>query len=174
MSTAQWILNCTLLGWVLTRNLGTRPLTRSSFLVPAAVVVACAFAFLRHIPTLGNDVRLEVIGTAVGAVLGLVASALTRVRLDGDRPVVNAGLAFALLWVVVIGGRVAFAEWATHAGARTIGEFSMRHQITGADAWTSAFVLMALAMVLARYLATGLTAASLTRRPATSDVRSAA
>jgi hypothetical protein len=164
MSTAQWILNCTLLGWVLSRNLGTKPLTRSTFLVPAAVVAICAYAFLRNVPTLGHDVQLELLGAGSGAVLGLVAAALTKVRQVGGR-VVSAGVAFAVLWVVVIGGRIAFAEWATHSGARTIGEFSMRHQITGADAWTAAFVLMALAMVLSRYLATGLTA-TLVRRSA--------
>ncbi len=164
MSTAQWILNCTLLGWVLTRNLGTKPLTRSSFMVPAAVVAVCAYAFLRDVPTVGHDVQLELLGTTSGAVLGLVAAALTQVRQVGGRVVVTAGVAFAALWVAVIGGRVAFAEWATHTGARTIGEFSMRHQITGADAWTAAFVLMALAMVLTRYLATGLAAAALVRR----------
>ena len=47
-----------------------------------------------------------------------------------------------------------FAQWATHSGARTIGEFSMRHQITGADAWTAAFVLMALTMVAVRLVVT--------------------
>ena len=174
MSTAHWILNCTLLGWVLTRNLGTKPLTKGSFAVPAAVVAACAFAFLRDIPTLGNDVQLEAMGAAVGAILGVGAAALTRVRRDGDHLVVEAGVAFALLWVVVIGGRVAFAEWATHTGSQTIGEFSMRHQITGADAWTCAFVLMALAMVLTRYLVTGLAAMSVTRRASAPAVRTAA
>jgi hypothetical protein len=164
MSTAQWILNCTLLGWVLTRNLGTKPLTRGTFLVPAAVVAAGAWTFLRDVPTQGNDVRLELLGTGAGAVLGLVAAALTRVRSSAGRVTVTAGAWFAALWVVVIGGRVAFAEWATHSGARTVGVFSMRHQITGADAWTVAFVLMALAMVLTRYLATALLAATVVRR----------
>jgi hypothetical protein len=64
----------------------------------------------------------------------------------------------------VIGGRVAFAEWATHTGARTVGEFSVRHQITGADAWTAAFVLMAVAMVVVRYAATALVAGARARR----------
>ena len=45
MSTAQWILNLALLGWVLTRNLGTRRVTRATFLVPL-VVVGAAVAYL--------------------------------------------------------------------------------------------------------------------------------
>ncbi len=55
----------------------------------------------------------------------------------------------------MIAGRVVFAEWANGSGAQAVGRFSMEHAITGADAWTAAFVVMALGMVLARtaYLA---------------------
>ena len=35
----------------------------------------------------------------------------------------------------------------------TVGMFSRDHAITGADAWTAAFVVMALGMVLARTIA---------------------
>ncbi|MCB0905798.1 MAG: hypothetical protein KDB63_01620 [Nocardioidaceae bacterium] len=164
MSTAQWILNGALLAWVLTRNVGTKPLTRATFAVPAAIVLVAGLAFLRDLPSAGHDLRLEVVGAVVGCVLGLVATSLTRVRSKGADVVVRAGVAFAALWVVVIGGRVAFAEWATHSGAQAVGEFSMRHQITGADAWTAAFVLMSLAMVVTRYVSTGAVAAWVTRR----------
>jgi hypothetical protein len=159
MSTTQWILNMTLLGWVLARNLGTRPVNRGTFLVPLAVVAVAAALFLRHVPTIGHDGQLELIGAGAGLVLGLVSAFLTRVHVTAGRLVVTAGAAFAALWVLVIGGRVAFAEWAAHSGAQTIGVFSMRHQITGADAWTAAFVLMALAMVAGRLLVTGAQAA---------------
>jgi hypothetical protein len=155
MSTAQWLLNLALLVFVLGRNLGVRPVTTGTFLLPAAVVVAAAAGFLRDVPTAGNDVRLETAGVATGLALGVVSALLTRVRVRQGRLVVSAGAAFAALWIVVVGGRVAFAEWATHGGSRAVAEFSMRHQITGADAWTVAFVLMALAMVVARYAVTG-------------------
>lgn len=154
MSTTQWILNCTLLGWVLMRNLGTRPVTKSTYLTPLAVVAVAAAVFLRHLPTAGHDLTLEVLGLAAGVAFGVLATALTRVRVSARGVAIRAGVAFATLWVVVIGGRIAFAEWANGPGGRTIGEFSMRHQITGADAWTAAFVLMALAMVAARLAST--------------------
>jgi hypothetical protein len=165
MSAIQWTLNISLLCWVLLRNLGTRPVTRSTFVVPMAVVVIAAAIFLRDIPTAGHDGQLELTGTAVGAVLGIVATAFTRIKVVNGQLVARAGFAFAALWIIVIGGRIAFAEWATHSGARTVGEFSMRHQITGADAWTAAFVLMALAMVLTRVLSTVALTAGLRRRP---------
>jgi hypothetical protein len=164
MSTTQWILNCTLLGWVLVRNVGTRPLGRSAFTVPLIVVAVAAGIFLRDVPTAGNDVALDVLFAVAGLVLGLGATAVTRVRPVDGRVVVTAGAAFAALWIAVIGGRIAFAEWATGAGSRTVGQFSRDHLITGADAWTAAFVLMALAMVLGRLVSTAVWAQVLQRR----------
>ena len=51
-----------------------------------------------------------------------------------------------------------------HWFARGIGEFSRAHLITGADAWTAAFVIMALAMVVTRLTATGVRAARLSHQ----------
>ncbi|MGZ4774568.1 MAG: hypothetical protein ACXVYW_04600 [Oryzihumus sp.] len=171
MSTTQWILNLGLLAWVLLRNLGSHRVTRGTSLVPAVIVLVVGGVFLQDVPSAGNDTGLELIGLAGGAVLGVVAAALTRVRREGQEVVVRAGVAFAALWVVVIGGRVAFAEWATGAGSRTVGEFSMRHLITGADAWTVAFVLMALAMVTVRMVVTAGQVALTRRATVAADVR---
>ena len=164
MTTTQWILNLALLAWVLLRNLGSRPLDRAAVTVPLLVVGIAAAVFLRDVPTAGHDVALDVLFATVGLGLGALATALTQVRTDGGRVVVTAGAAFAGLWIAVIGGRIAFAEWATGAGARTVGQFSHDHLVTGADAWTSAFVLMALAMVLGRLVTTGARAAATRRR----------
>lgn len=164
MSTAQWFLNCTLLGWVLVRNLGVRPLTRSLYLTPLAVCAVAAAVFLRDVPTAGNDVRLEFVGLAAGLVFGALATVLTRVTAGPRGVAVRAGFGFAALWVTVIGGRIAFAEWANGPGGATIGRFSIQHQITGADAWTAAFVLMALAMVAGRVATTALWARAVAGR----------
>ncbi len=164
MNTAQWLLNLALLGWVLVRNVGTHRITPTTFVVPAVVVALVGATYLRDLPTTGHDGVLELVGAGAGVLLGALSAALTRVGRRGEDVVVTAGVAFAALWVGVIGGRVAFAEWATHAGARTVGEFSMRHQITGADAWTAAFVLLAVAMVLSRYAVTGATVLVRARR----------
>jgi hypothetical protein len=158
MTTTQWILNAALLAWVLLRNLGTRPLDRATYAVPALLVVVAGVFFLRDLPTAGNDVALEAAGAAAGVALGVLATALTRLDRRDGRIVVRAGAAFGALWIAVIGGRVLFAEWATHDGARAVGEFSVRHAISGADAWTCAFVLMALAMVVGRLASTAVVA----------------
>ncbi|MGZ4595022.1 MAG: hypothetical protein ACXV3C_14270 [Actinomycetes bacterium] len=153
MSTTQWILSLTLLAWALLRNLGTREVTRGTFLLPLVIVGAAASCFLFPLPTAGNDLDLVIAFGLVGVLLGLAAAAVTKLHhLDG-RLVATAGAGFAALWLVMIGGRIGFAEWANGAGARTIGMFSRDHAITGADAWTAAFVVMALGMVLARTVA---------------------
>ncbi|SBT46576.1 hypothetical protein [Micromonospora narathiwatensis] len=154
MTTSQYLLNLGLLGYVLYSNLGTRTLTRLRVILPLGVVAIAAAVFLRDVPTLGNDVRLEVVGAVVGAALGVAAGLLMRVRHVGGRTVTVAGASYAALWVVVIGGRMLFAYGADHWFSRDIALFSRAHLITGADAWTAAFVLMALAMVVTRVLVT--------------------
>ncbi|MBI1379037.1 MAG: hypothetical protein GC157_16385 [Frankiales bacterium] len=150
MSATQWILSIVLLAWALLRNLGTREVTRSTFVLPLALVGGAAAFFLVPLPTAGNDLDLVVAFGVVGAVLGLAAAAVTRLHHHQGRLHATAGAGFAALWIVMIGGRVLFAEWATGSGAAAVGSFSRDHAITGADAWTAAFVVMALAMVLAR------------------------
>ena len=173
MSSAQYVLNVGLLVYILGSNLGTRRLTGGRLLLPVALVGVAAWFLLRNVPTLGNDVQLELVGAGVGIVLGVLAGLLVKVRRAGtDAWVTTAGAAYAVLWVVVIGGRVAFAYGAEHWFPSAIGRYSMTHQITGADAWTAAFVLMALAMVLVRVVVTALRART-TRSASVTQVVSA-
>jgi hypothetical protein len=168
VSTSQYLLNLGLLGFVLVSNLGTKTLTRQRFLLPIVIVVAVGCWFLPDLPTAGHDAGLELVGAAVGAGLGIAAAYLMRVHRDpGGRLVATAGPAYATVWVVVIGGRMVFAYGADHWYPDTIARFSVSHQITGADAWTAAFVLMALTMVLSRVTVTALTAARVRTAPAT-------
>lgn len=167
MTSSQYLLNLGLLAFVLWANVGTRIVDRSRFTVPVLLVVIAAAVFLRDVPTRGNDVGLEVAGIAAGALLGLVAAALVEVgRNDRGQLVMRAGAGYAALWIAVIGGRMLFAYGADHWFSRAIGQFSRDHAITGADAWTAAFILMALSMVLVRVAASGAAVARAARRPA--------
>nr|BFE60370.1 hypothetical protein GCM10020063_048960 [Dactylosporangium thailandense] len=142
------------LAFVLWSDLGTRAVTRARFALPLLLVAVAAWFFLRDLPNLGNDLRLELAGAGVGAVLGLAAAALIRVGRDAEgRLVMRAGAAYAALWIAVIGGRVLFAYGAEYWFPAAIGRFSMTHEISGAAAWTAAFVLMALVMVVVRVAA---------------------
>ena len=166
MTTGQYLLNLALLAWILSSNLGTRTLTRRRVTVPLFVVAVAGWFFLNDAPTLGNDGALELAGLVAGLVMGAVAALTMRVRRGGGRVVTTAGVAYAAVWAFVIGGRVAFAYGAEHWFPRAIGQFSRDHLITGADAWTAAFVTMALAMVVSRLAVTGLRAMRVSERAA--------
>ena len=162
MSTGQYFLNLALLAWILSSNVGTRVLTRRRVTVPLLVVLAAGWFYLKDLPVAGHDGQLELAGLAVGILAGVVAAMTMRVRRQGNTVTTTAGLGFVTVWFVVIGGRVAFAYGAEHWFSSAIGQFSLQHQITGAGAWTAAFVLMALSMVVTRLGVTGFRAARLT------------
>ena len=164
MSTGQYFLNLALLAWILSSNVGTRVLTRRRVTVPLLVVLAAGWFYLNDMPVAGHDGQLEAVGVLAGVVAGTVAAFTMRVRRQAGRVTTTAGLAFVAVWVVVIGGRVAFAYGAEQWFGQAIGQFSQQHQITGADAWTAAFVLMALTMVVTRLTVTGVRAARLSTR----------
>lgn len=165
MSTSQLILNFGLLMFVLGTNLGTRAVTGRRLLLPVALVLVAGWLFLQDLPTTGGDTRLELAGVLTGVALGVAAAALMPVRRDADGRIVTvAGIGYAVLWIAVIGGRIAFAYSATGWASRSVGEFSKAQQVTGAAAWTAAFVLMALAMVLTRVAVTAAHARIITAR----------
>ena len=168
MSTSQLVLNGALLAFVLLTNLGVKPVSRARMLVPVILVLIAGWVFLRDLPmATEGDTRLELAGALVGIALGLAAGSLMSVRHDGDgRLVTHAGAGYALLWIAVIGGRIAFAYSATGWASGAVGRFSMSQQITGADAWTAGFVLMALTMVLTRVIVTAARIRVLTGRRA--------
>ena len=60
--------------------------------------------------------------------------------------------------------RMLFAWGADNAWSTQIRNFSIQHLITGADAWRTAFVLLALSMVCTRSLVTAMRAGALTSR----------
>jgi hypothetical protein len=159
MTTSQYVLNATILVWILRANLGSHVLTPRRVLLPLAAAAIAGYFYLQDLPTAGNDLVMEAVGLAAGIAFGLLSALLVRVHRTDRGVVVTAGAAFAALWVAVIGGRMVFAYGSDHWYTDAVVRFSIQHDITGADAWTSAFVLMALAMVATRVVATGLTAA---------------
>ncbi len=158
MTTSQYVLNLGLLAWILMSNLGTRPIHRGRLVLPLLIVVAICGTYLRSIPTHGNDLWLDAAGVAVGAALGVVTALLVSVRRVGLQVVTRAGAGFTALWVAVIGGRMLFAYGADHWFTGWIVGFSRDHLITGGEAWTAAFVMMAMAMVAVRVIVTGVVA----------------
>jgi hypothetical protein len=154
MTTSQYVLNLGLLALILAANLGTRVMSVRRLALPVIVVVLAAIVYLRGLPTTGNSTYLELAGAVAGVLLGVAAAMLVRVRRQADRVLATAGGAFAGLWIAVIGGRILFAYAASHWLSRTIGTFSLRHELAP-GAWTAGFVLMALTMIVARVAVAG-------------------
>jgi hypothetical protein len=163
VSVPLLILNLAILGLVLRTGLGTHRLTARRTTLPLLVAIACGFFFLRGSPTAGHDVGFAAVGAAAGLVLGVIAGLLVRTWREDGRVMTGASTAYAALWIVVIGGRIAFAYGADHVFAPEVARFSRTHQITGSDAWTTMFVLMALSMIAARIIVTLVRAAVISR-----------
>jgi hypothetical protein len=149
VTTTEYVLNFALVGLVALQVRGIR-VTKAALLFPAVMTVWIATSLLQAIPTGGNDLVLEIGGALAGASLGALAGLATRVTREGVTAIGKAGPLAASLWVLGIGGRVAFSLWVGHGGAPTIRNFSIAHHITGGPAWGTAFILMAITEVAAR------------------------
>jgi hypothetical protein len=150
MTSTDYLIDIVLLGLVLLQ-VRERRMDARSLLIPVVLVAFTASRYLKSFPTAGHDVLLDVVLAAIGLVIGTACAATTRVW-TGDDGVARtkAGVIAAALWVLGIGSRMAFQEYAAHGGAGAIARFSAHHQITSSQSWVTALVLMALAEVVAR------------------------
>jgi hypothetical protein len=159
MSTTEIAVFLAMAVAVMATQLGTRRFTLRRLVIPLAVAGYASFQYLHTIPTQGGDLDFIALATAAGAACGLLASWTMRVDRDGAGSIITrAGLAYAAIWTLVLGGRLAFGYLAQHQWAGMVRQFSIDHAITGAAAWTDALVLMALAMVVTRTLVIALRA----------------
>jgi len=150
MNTTGYVINAVLVLLVVKQIRGRR-LDFQNLVLPVVLVAAAAAHYLHTIPTAGNDLGLEVGLALAGATLGALCGMFTLLEPDTDGVLIaRAGLAAAALWVVGTGARMAFAYSADHGAGPAIADFSRAASITGADAWTAALVLMALAEVTSR------------------------
>ncbi len=150
MNATDYVINAILVLLVLRQIRGSR-LDLVSLVLPVVLVAAAAAYFLRSVPTAGHDIVLDVTLAAAGAVLGALCALTTRLRRGADGKVfAKAGAVAAVLWVLGIGARMAFAFFSGHGAGPAIERFSVAHDITSASAWVAALVMMALAEVIAR------------------------
>lgn len=163
MNATGYLINAILVLLVL-RQIRENRLDLANLVLPVVLVAGAAAYYLRSVPTAGHDVLLDVTLGAAGLALGALCALATRVRRGPDGiALARAGAVAAVLWVIGIGARMAFAIWSDHGGAPHIASFSVAHQITGSGAWVAALVIMALAEVLARLGILRLRAATLPR-----------
>jgi hypothetical protein len=149
MTTTDWIIDLALILLVL-RQIRESRLDRRFVLVPLGLVGWAAHSYLHAISTAGNDLMLIVVLAAAGGTLGLLSALATRVRVIDGHAMSKAGFSAATLWIVGVGSRLAFQFYASHGGAGAIERFSIHHDITGANTWADALVIMALSEVIVR------------------------
>jgi hypothetical protein len=151
MTIFDYLLNIALVALVVLQMRGRR-LDRRGLVLPLALVGWAASHYLHGIPTDGNDGVLVAAGVLAGLSLGSASALLTRVELDSDGVAIGrATFGAAALWVVGIGGRMAFSLFMQHGGAPTVIRFSEAHHLTGAG-WVTGIVLMAFVEVVSRTL----------------------
>jgi hypothetical protein len=146
------LINAVVLAVVFESDLGPhRKITRFRVLRPLITSLLIVPFFIKGAAGSGTGLALEAILTVAGLLLALLAMSQMKVYLSPEtgRPVTRAGLAYALVWTVVIGARVAFSYGSEHWFAAPLGRWLVSHHVTG-DTLTDALIFMAVAMVLTR------------------------
>jgi DMSO/TMAO reductase YedYZ heme-binding membrane subunit len=160
MNSTEIITFVGLAAFIIATQMGRRRLSLRRLLLPFLAVGVVAYHYLHSVPTVGGDLDFEISLSLAGALCGVLAARLMNVERDEQtgQIVTQAGVAYAALWAIVFGGRLAFAWGASNLWSHQVMQFSLQHAITGSAAWTAAFILMALSMVLARTAVTAVRA----------------
>ncbi|MDA8355118.1 MAG: hypothetical protein M0Z95_02180 [Actinomycetota bacterium] len=157
MNALDYILDAVLLATVFFQFRGRR-LTPRNLALPIAIVIYFVLAYLKGIPTAGNDVDLIVAGVVLGLVFGVGAGTLTRVY-TGDKGIyAKAGLSAAAFWTIGVVLRTSFSLYATDGGSaadRRIGKLMHIYDITTSKAIVACLLLMVLVEVGSRQIIVG-------------------
>lgn len=143
-----------ILAYVLLTQYGRRRLSWHRWLPAVILIPVAAVAYLSRAPTQRYDIYAYLVAAAAGCLCGALAAAATSVDRDQrtGRLYTRCGPAFAAVWAIALGTRVAFI-WALQDApwfSRIAGTFIRDHQI-GRSAIAAAFVLMAVVMYGLRF-----------------------
>lgn len=166
--TQAFIVDAAVLISVLATDLGpARKVGRMRILRPIVVAIVIVPLFVKGPQSSGTGLELEIVGTIVGILCGLIAAALMRVYRSPEtgKHVSRAGWGYAVLWTVVIGARAVFSYGSEHWFSKQLVDWGVGHQVTVAGL-TDSLVFMAIAMLVARTLGLWARAARVPALPA--------
>jgi len=170
MNALDYILDAVLVATIFLQFRGRR-LTIRNLGLPIAIVAYFLIAYLKGVPTAGNDLYLIGGGVALGLIFGVGAGAFTRVYRGEKGIYAKAGLLAAAFWATGVVLRTAFSVYASDGGAsadREIGRVMHSWDITSSNAIVACLLLMVMVEVGSRQLIVGGRYFSLRNRPATS------
>ncbi len=154
MNALDYILDAVLVATIFIQFRGRR-LTPRNLALPVVIVVYFLFAYLKGVPTAGNDLYLIGGGVALGLVFGFGAGAFTRVYPGVKGIYAKAGPVAATFWATGVVLRTAFSLYAADGGTsadRNIGQIMHSWNITSSNAIVACLLLMVLVEVGSRQL----------------------
>ena len=167
MNAVDYVLDAVLVATVFVQFRGRR-LTPRNLVLPVGIVVYFLFAYLKGVPTAGNDLYLVAVGVALGLVFGVGAGAFTRVYSTEKGIYAKAGPLAAAFWTVGVVLRTAFSLYAADGGRsadRAIGHAMRTLNVTASSAIVACLLLMVLVEVGSRQLIVGARYLRLRNRP---------
>lgn len=131
MTTTDDLINALFVAIVF-RQARERELGVRSLVVALVLVALVAHAYIRSIPTAGNDLVLVAALAVVGLVLGVASALATHVRAGANGvAIARLGWLAVVLLVAGIGSRMVFALAVSNGAEPAVRSFSIAHHIGG-------------------------------------------
>ena len=174
MSVTDYVIDILLI-LVIFRAVRPHPLTPRAALLPLVLLAIAGVIYLRPVTLRGNNVALILILAAAGIVLGVLRGLADRIWRDEHQRLLSRAVTLSVVaWVIGMGFRFGFAYYAYHGGGPAVARFSVLHDLSGANIWTTALVLMAFGQVLARLAVLQIRRTRVTSHPGAAQLRPAA
>ncbi|WP_067617905.1 hypothetical protein [Alicyclobacillus acidiphilus] len=149
MTTATWIEMIVLFVVLAGMSYGKRKFGISRFIIPIVVLAYFAHEYIKDIPTNGNNIVVLVLFIVIGAVLGGILSALTKISKDDGAVYLKTGIGSVIVFAIAFLIRIIPIEWMTHHELQTM-HFAIKHQISIPNIIGPAFIFLTAVMVLVR------------------------